>query len=191
MFLVILKASLALLLNGNVMNISRFLTILWLIPWGNWVPNVLIQWSSLFSLSDLFLCALPWSGICSMGYKIILYSAPKQILSALLKCLDTGPFLFLRISDMWLNILSFKQRPVSPTYLSPQALHSMIYMIFFDKQFNPPNIRKSKSSLLKCDFSSKYRQHWHLLDLHLMQPQWDQECFPDADNFSRISLWPV
>ena len=28
--------------------------------------------------------------------------------------------------DMWLNILSFKQRPVSPTYLSPQAIHSMI-----------------------------------------------------------------
>ena len=178
MSLVILKAFLALLLNGNVMNISRFLTILWFIPWGNWVLNVLIQWSSLLSLSDLFLCALPWSGICSMGYKIILYSAPKQILSALLKCLDTGPFLFLRISDMWFNILSFKQRPVSPTYLSPQALHSMIYMIFFDKQFNPPNIGKSKSSLLKCDFSSKYRQHWHLLDLHFNAAPMGSRVFP-------------
>ena len=161
MSLVILKAFLALSLNGNVKNISRFLTILLFIPWGNWVPNVLIQWSSL-----LFLCALPWSGICSIGYKIILYSAPKQILSALFKCLDTGSFLSLRISDMWLNILSFKQQPVSQTYLSPQALHWIIYMIFFDKQFNPPNIGKSKSPLLKCDFSSKYRQHWHLLDLH-------------------------
>ena len=157
----ILKSFLALLLNGNVMNISRFLTILWFIPWGNRVPNVLIQWSSLLSRSDLFLCALPWSGICFMGYKIILYSAPKQKLSALLECLDTEAFSFLWISDVWLNILSFKQRPVSPTklHVSPQALHSMIYIIFSDNQFNPTIIGKSKSSLLKCDFSSKYRQH--------------------------------
>ena len=41
------------------------------IPWGNWESNVLIQWSFLLSPSDLFLCVLPWSWICSMGYKII------------------------------------------------------------------------------------------------------------------------
>ena len=67
--------------------------------------NILIQSSSLLSLSDLFLCALPSLRICSMGYKVILSSSLKQILSTLLKCLDTGPFLFLRISVMWLNIL--------------------------------------------------------------------------------------
>ena len=49
MSLVILKAFLSLLLNGHVMNISRFLTILSFILWVNWVPNVLIQWSSLLS----------------------------------------------------------------------------------------------------------------------------------------------
>ena len=69
MSLVILKDFLALLLNGYVMNTARLCTILWFNPWGNWVPNVLIQWSSLLSLSDMFLCALPWSGICSTGYK--------------------------------------------------------------------------------------------------------------------------
>ena len=165
------------------MNISRFLKILWFIPWGNCVPNVLIQWNSLLNLSDFIICALPWWGICSTEYKIMSSSASKQILSALLKCLDSRPFLFLRISDIWINILSFKQRPVSPTYLSPQALHSMIYLIFFEKQFIPPNIGKSKSPLLKCE----YRQHWHL---DLMQSQWEQEYCPAADNFSRISLSP-
>ena len=166
MSLVILKAFLALLLNGNVMNMSRFLTILWFIPWGNWVPNVLMQWSSLLSLSNLFLCASPWSGICSMGYKIISYSAPKQILSALLKCLDTGPFLFLRISDMWLNILSFKQRPVSPTYLSTQALHSMIYMIFFDKKFN--------LVILTCNYGNRHLQQRQSRCTRIHD--WDLEC---------------
>ena len=70
MSLMNVKAFLTLLLNGNVMNISRFLTILWFITWGDWVPNVLIQWSSLLSLSYLFLWVLHWSGICSTGYSL-------------------------------------------------------------------------------------------------------------------------
>ena len=74
MFLVISKAFTALLRKGNVMTTSCLLKILWFIPWRNWVPNVLIQWSSLLSLSDLFLCALPWSRICSMEYKIMFSS---------------------------------------------------------------------------------------------------------------------
>ena len=137
MSLVILKAFLALLLHGKVMNISRFLTILWFIPWGNWVPNVLIQWSSHLSLSDLFLCELPWWGICSMGYKIIFSSAPKQMLSASLKCLDTGPFSFLRISDMcWTFYL------LNNGLFLQQALHSIRY---FSTNNLIPQIMKNQS----------------------------------------------
>ena len=78
MFLVISKAFIALLLKGNVMTTSCLLKILWFIPWRNWVrvPNDLIQWSSLSSLTCLFLCALLWSGICFMEYKIT-FSSPE------------------------------------------------------------------------------------------------------------------
>ena len=67
----------------------------------------------------------------------------------------------------------------------------MIYKIFFDKQSNPPNIGKSNSSLLECYFSSKCRQHWHLLDLHLNAASMGSRVLPAAYNFSRISLWLV
>ena len=84
-------------------------------------------------------------------------------------------------TDIWFVIKHsiFKQRPVPPSYLSPQALYSMINMLFFDKQFNPPNLGNSKSSLLKCDFSSK---HWHLLDVVLKIGHYTRE-------FTLVAIW--
>ena len=148
------KLSQLLLLNENVMNISRLLTFLWFIPWGNWVPDILIQWSSLLSPSDLFLCALPWSGICSTGYKIVFSSAPMQILSALLKCLDSGSFIS---TDIWyvINHSIYQTMACFANILiSTSFIFNDIYDVFL-KQFNPTNIVKSKSSLQKRDFSSK------------------------------------
>ena len=40
-------------------------------------------------------------------------------------------------------------------------------MTFFENKFNLPNVWTSKSSVLECDFSSQYRQHWYLIDLHV------------------------
>ena len=98
---------------------------LWFMSWRNWMSNILIQWSSLLSLSD-FYWALPWSEICSVEYETMLSIAPKQILFALLKCLDKQAHSYF--ADIWFVIKhSFKQWPVSSTYLSPQALQSVIY----------------------------------------------------------------
>ena len=77
----------------------------------NWVLKVLIKWR-FFEPKKFNFGGLPWSWICSIGYRNNFFAAPKQILFALSKCLDTWPPIFPLIKDMWLNILSFKKRPV-------------------------------------------------------------------------------
>ena len=128
MFLVILKAFMALLLKGNVKTTSWFLKILWFIPWGNWVPNVLIQWSSFWVQVNCF-SAFPWSRICSMGYKIMFSSAPKEAVCIIEMPRNWTIFIFYKyLICNWafylLNNNLFQQ------HIHLHKLHWMIYDIF-------------------------------------------------------------
>ena len=71
----------------------------------HWVFHDLVQWSSLSQLSDLFLCALSWSGICSAEYKVMFSSSPKQMLSAAVS--ESGSPLWIWTSHF--QILKYKR----------------------------------------------------------------------------------
>ena len=152
MSLVILKIFLANLLNENVINISRFLRF-FIHSMGKLGAQCFNPMKFTFELQLIVSLCITLIGNLSYGVQDhILFSSEANIICIIEMPNLTGAFLFIRISDMWLNILSFKQRRVSPIYSSLQALPSKI---FFEELFNTPNIAKSKSSLLKRDFSSK------------------------------------